>query len=58
MRRCSTCISGQGVPEGQVSLALEVTIQPSDKTLTDKEIEAISAKIIANAQKAGASLRG
>jgi phenylalanyl-tRNA synthetase beta chain len=50
--------SGQGVPEGQVSLALEVTIQPSDKTLTDKEIEAISAKIIANAQKAGASLRG
>ena len=49
---------GQGVPEGQVSLALEVTIQPTDKTLTDKEIEAISAKIIANAQKAGASLRG
>jgi len=49
---------GQGVPEGQVSLALEVTIQPTDKTLTDKEIEAISAKSIANAQKAGASLRG
>jgi phenylalanyl-tRNA synthetase beta chain len=49
---------GQGVPEGQVSLALEVTIQPTDKTLTDKEIEAISAKIIANAQKAGATLRG
>jgi phenylalanyl-tRNA synthetase beta chain len=32
--------AGQGVPEGQVSLAVEAIIQPRDKTLTDKEIEA------------------
>jgi len=50
--------TGQGVPEGQVSLALEVTLQPLKDTLTDKEIEAVSAKIIAAGEKAGASLRG
>lgn len=49
---------GKGVPEGQVSLAVEAVIQPRDKTLTDKEIEQISAKVIAAAEKAGASLRG
>jgi phenylalanyl-tRNA synthetase beta chain len=49
--------TGAGVPEGQVSLAVEVTIMPTDKTLTEPEIEALSAKIIAAAQKAGASLR-
>jgi len=50
--------TGQGMPEGQVSLALEVTLQPLKDTLTDKEIEAVSAKIIAAGEKAGASLRG
>lgn len=48
---------GQGVPEGQVSLAVEVTLQPQDKTLTDADIDAVSQKIIAAAQKAGAVLR-
>jgi phenylalanyl-tRNA synthetase beta chain len=43
---------------GKTSLALEVTLQPRDKTLTDIEIEALSAKIVATAEKAvGASLR-
>jgi phenylalanyl-tRNA synthetase beta chain len=46
------------VPEGQVSLAVEAIIQPREKTLTDKEIEAISAKVVAAAEKAGAQLRG
>jgi phenylalanyl-tRNA synthetase beta chain len=50
--------TGAGVPEGQVSLAVEVTITPTDKTLTEPEIEALSGKIIAAAQKAGAALRG
>ncbi|MGN6422380.1 MAG: phenylalanine--tRNA ligase subunit beta [Asticcacaulis sp.] len=50
--------TGAGVPEGQVSLAIEVTITPTDKTLTEPEIEALSGKIIAAAQKAGAALRG
>lgn len=49
---------GKGVPEGQVSLAIEATLQPTDKTLTDKDIEAVSAKIVAAATKQGATLRG
>jgi phenylalanyl-tRNA synthetase beta chain len=49
---------GKGVPEGQKSLAVEVAIQPTGKTLTDAEIEALSAKIVAAAEKAvGAKLR-
>jgi phenylalanyl-tRNA synthetase beta chain len=49
---------GKGVPEGQKSIALTVTIQPREKTLTDAEIEALSARIVAAAEKAaGAKLR-
>ncbi len=49
---------GKGVPEGQKSVAIEVTIQPTEKTLTDAEIEALSARIVAAAEKAvGAKLR-
>jgi phenylalanyl-tRNA synthetase beta chain len=48
---------GQGVPEGHISLAVEVTLQPVEKTLTDAEIEAVSTRIIAAADKAGAKLR-
>ena len=50
--------AGAGVPEGAKSLALEVTIQPTDHTLTELEIEALSSRIIAAAEKAvGAKLR-
>lgn len=49
---------GQGVADGQVSLALSVTLQPRDKSLTDAELEAISAKIVAAATRLGAELRG
>lgn len=50
---------GPGVPEGKKSLAVEVTLQPREKTLTDAEIEAVSARIVAAVQKAtGATLRG
>ena len=50
---------GAGVPEGSKSLALEVRVQPREKTLTDQEIEALSAKVVAAAEKAvGAKLRG
>lgn len=49
---------GKGVPEGQKSIALTVTLQPREKTLTDAEIEALSARIVAVAEKAtGAKLR-
>jgi phenylalanyl-tRNA synthetase beta chain len=51
--------AGKGVPEGAKSLAVEVTIQPTDHTLTDTEIEALSARVVAAAEKAvGAKLRG
>ncbi len=50
---------GAGVPEAAKSVALEVVLQPRDKTLTDPEIEALSARIVAAAGKAvGARLRG
>jgi phenylalanyl-tRNA synthetase beta chain len=51
--------AGKGVGEGRKSLAIEVTLQPKDKTLTDAEIEAVAAKIVAEvAKKTGAVLRG
>jgi phenylalanyl-tRNA synthetase beta chain len=49
---------GQGVPEGSKSLAVEVIVQPREKTLTDAEIEALSTRIVQAAEKAvGARLR-
>lgn len=48
---------GEGIGEGEKSLALEVTLQPRDKTLTDEEIDAVSEKIVKQAGKAGARLR-
>jgi phenylalanyl-tRNA synthetase beta chain len=49
---------GKGVPEGKKSLAISVRLQPKDKTLTDAEIEAIAAKLVAAVTKAtGGTLR-
>jgi phenylalanyl-tRNA synthetase beta chain len=50
--------TGQGVPEDQKSLAIEVTLQPADKSYSDDEIKAISDKIVAAASKLGGILRG
>jgi len=50
--------TGAGVPEGKVSLALAVTIQPAERSLTDTEIDAVAAKVVAAAAKVGAVLRG
>jgi len=50
--------AGQGVPEGQVSLAIEVTLQPDEKSYTDEDLKAISDRVVAAAAKQGASLRG
>jgi phenylalanyl-tRNA synthetase beta chain len=49
---------GKGVPEGKKSLAIEVTLQPSEKSYTDDELKAISDTIVAAAGKLGAELRG
>lgn len=48
---------GAGVPEGSKSVAIEVVVQPREATLTEAEIEALSAKVVAAAQKLGAVLR-
>jgi phenylalanyl-tRNA synthetase beta chain len=50
--------TGKGVPEGKKSLAIEVTLQPRDKTLTDAEIDAVAEKVVAAVTKAtGGTLR-
>jgi phenylalanyl-tRNA synthetase beta chain len=50
---------GQGVPEGQKSVALAVTLQPLERTLTDQDIEAVAQKIVAAVEKqTGGTLRG
>ncbi len=50
---------GVGIPDGKKSVALAVTLQPREKTLTDIEIDAITTKIVAEVtKKTGAILRG
>ncbi len=49
---------GGTVPEGHKSLGIEVVFQPRDRTLTDAEIEAAAARVVAAVAKAtGAVLR-
>ncbi len=43
---------GAGVSEGHRSLGVEVTLQPRERALTDAEIEAASAKVVAAVAKA------
>ena len=50
---------GPGIEPGRKSLALAVTLQPQDSTLTDLEIEDVAGKIVNAVVKAtGAMLRG
>jgi phenylalanyl-tRNA synthetase beta chain len=50
---------GKGIDEGRKSIAIAVTLQPRDKTLTDEEIDAVAGKIVASVEKnAGGVLRG
>ncbi len=50
---------GGSLGEGKKSLAITVRLQPTDKTLKEKDIEAVSAKIITKVTKAtGGELRG
>ena len=49
---------GVGVPEGHKSLAVEIVLQPGEASFTEAELSAISAKVVASAEKLGASLRG
>jgi phenylalanyl-tRNA synthetase beta chain len=50
---------GAGIDADKKSVAIAVTLQPTQKTLTEAEIEAVSGKIVAEvAKKTGATLRG
>ena len=50
---------GASLGEGKKSVALEVTLQPTDRTLTDEDLEALQSKIVANVEKTtGGTLRG
>ena len=45
--------------DGKKSVAIAVTLQPRDKTMTDEEIDAVAAKITADVgKKTGGTLRG
>ncbi|MVA20249.1 phenylalanine--tRNA ligase subunit beta [Agrobacterium vitis] len=49
---------GASVGEGKKSVAIEVLIQPSDKTLTDEDFDALTKKIVGNVEKTtGGALR-
>ena len=50
---------GPGIEPGKKSIAIAVTLQPRDKTMTDAEIEALAAKIVAEiGKRTGGVLRG
>jgi phenylalanyl-tRNA synthetase beta chain len=45
-------------PEGgELSLAIEVVLQPTERTLTEADLLALSDKVVASAAKLGARLR-
>jgi phenylalanyl-tRNA synthetase beta chain len=50
--------TGEGVPEGRKSLAIEVTLQPRDKSYTEAELKAIGDAVVGAAGKLDAELRG
>ncbi len=50
---------GASLGADKKSIAVEIAIQPSDRTLTDEDFEALTSKIIANVEKStGGVLRG
>jgi phenylalanyl-tRNA synthetase beta chain len=49
---------GKNMAEGKKSLAIQITIQPTEKTLSDKEIELIGNKVVqAVSKRTGGELR-
>jgi len=50
---------GPGVASDRKSIAIAVTLQPREKTMTDEEIDAVAAKIVAEvSRRTGGILRG
>ncbi|MGW6777643.1 phenylalanine--tRNA ligase subunit beta [Brucella pseudogrignonensis] len=51
--------TGASLGEGKKSIAVEVLLQPQDRTLTDEDLEALAKQVIANVTKqTGGVLRG
>jgi phenylalanyl-tRNA synthetase beta chain len=49
---------GQNIPEGKKSIAINVVMQATDKTLTEKDLDQVSEKIVsAVKEKTGATIR-
>jgi phenylalanyl-tRNA synthetase beta chain len=49
---------GEGLPEGAKSIAIHVTLQPRERTLTEAEIDAAVSKVVSEvSRKTGAALR-
>jgi phenylalanyl-tRNA synthetase beta chain len=49
---------GKGIDDDKKSIAITVTIQPREKTMTDQEIDAVAAKVVAEvSKKTGGVLR-
>ena len=50
---------GGNLGDDKKSIAIEVTLQPNDKTLTDAEIDGVSSKVVAAVAKStGGEIRG
>jgi phenylalanyl-tRNA synthetase beta chain len=50
---------GKGIDDGKKSVAIAVTMQPREKTMTAQEIDAVAARIVAEVdKKTGGVLRG
>ncbi|MDB5478827.1 MAG: phenylalanine--tRNA ligase subunit beta, partial [Alphaproteobacteria bacterium] len=50
--------AGKGMAENHRSLAFTITLQPTNNTLTDAEIETVSKNIVTAVEKIGGQLRG
>ncbi|MEZ5667756.1 MAG: phenylalanine--tRNA ligase subunit beta [Alphaproteobacteria bacterium] len=51
--------AGEHMAKGKKSVAIAVTLQPQGQTLTDAEIDAVAARVVAQVEKqTGGSLRG
>ena len=49
---------GPGVDEGKKSMAVEITLQPGEKSFSQEDLDAISAGVVKAAEKLGGVLRG
>jgi phenylalanyl-tRNA synthetase beta chain len=51
--------TGKGIDPGKKSLGIELTLQPSERTLTEADIEGLSTRFVGEVtKKTGATLRG